>query len=837
MFLIKLKVAVVVLLAAGLLGLGAGQGTQQVLADKPAAGAQPFLAKSEQSPVKTDPLPGDSPTAAKPAAARTLRVVVLDPQGKPLPDAKILASIWTEDKDFKARRDYQTDAAGAAQVELPKTFYILRLWASKRPFVTMFANWEKNELASGREFPAEYTLRLESGVAAGGRILDEQGKPIAAVKVQVMLANNLKPSRGDGRMRYPTWLAEGSDAATTDAEGRWRIDNVPDHPQVELRLLVTHPDYVADERWGDTQKAAGITTAMLRQETATLRLKSGVIVRGRVTDPAGKPIKDAIVVRGEDSYSSTTPSKFPTDADGQFRLPVVAPGMTTLTVIAPGWAPQLRKVNLWSGLPPQDFRMAPGKPIRLRIVDAAGKPVPNAFVSLTGWKGSKSLQSMHNPNHPKVPDTKIPDRTDAAGVWQWDSAPDDPVKLRVSLKGFATSELELPGGAPERTITLKAEHRITGRVTDAVTGKPIPAFTVIPIDVFRKDFLHAERFNAVAGKDGRLDFLARRTDIAQRLRVEARGYRTQDGPEFRVGDDAARSQDFRLQPSRPIVGVVLDTAGQPVARADVLLATPTQTAELRLRSGLETSQKATTDATGRFAFPDPGEPFAVLARTDAGFAHAEFPAGQHDAGTLRLRPWASVRGQFRDGGQPVRGATILLQPVRIASLDRPRIDAMIHAVTGPDGRFEFPRVPPVPVSVRVYLGPWKDEGFRSGPSVPLDLHPGQRAELDLGGAGAAVTGKVTLTGKVPADLDCTFSLNYLVRRALGIAPPAAIANLGFDIRNGWRDMWLKTVEGQAYVSTLQSWFVKLAPDGTFRVSGVPPGEYDLTVAVYSKPNG
>ena len=31
--------------------------------------------------------------------------------------------------------------------------------------------------------------------------------------------------------------------------------------------------------------------------------------------------------------------------------------------------------------------------------------------------------------------------------------------------------------------------------------------------------------------------------------------------------------------------------------------------------------------------------------------------------------------------------------------------------------------------------------------------------------------------------------------------------------------------------------MKLAPDGTFRVSGVPPGEYDLAVEVYAKPSG
>src|SRR5207247_1349426 len=136
--------------------------------------------------------------------------------------------------------------------------------------------------------------------------------------------------------------------------------------QVELGLLITHPDYVSDNEWQEAQKAAGITAAMLRRGTATLTLKRGVIVRGRVTDPAGKPIKDALIVLGDDPYGARTPSKFPTDADGRFRLPALAPRETTLTVMAPGWAPQLRRVKLRDGLPPQDFRMEPGKPIRLR---------------------------------------------------------------------------------------------------------------------------------------------------------------------------------------------------------------------------------------------------------------------------------------------------------------------------------------------------------------------------------------------------------------------------------------------------------------------------------------
>jgi RNA polymerase sigma factor (sigma-70 family) len=775
----------------------------------------------------------ETPRAEEAQAATSMRVAVLDPQGKPLPGANIHVGIWTNEKGFKANRDYQTDAAGAAQVELPKSYYIVRLWASKKPFISMFANWEQDELASGKGVPAEHTFRLETAVTAGGRVVDEDGKPIAGAKVEVMIDSRLEPKLGDGRVHYNTWLATGDEAVTTDADGRWRIDNVPNHPQVQLNLLITHPDFASDNSWQQTQKASGVTSEQLRKGTATLTLKAGVIVQGQVTDPAGKPIKDAIVIHGDRPYFSWLPCKFATDAEGKFRLPAVAPGQTTLTVMAPGFAPQMRRLNLQAGLSPQDFRMQAGKPIRLRIVDSHGRPVPKAYVTIARWKGSESIQSDHNPNHPKVPDTKIPRQAGEDGVWEWRSAPDEAVKLHVYFKGSAPVELEVAGGAPERKVTLKAEHRITGRVTDAVTGKPIPSFTVIPVDVFRKDWLVAARFNAVAGKDGRFDFRADRTDIPLRVRVEAMGYRSQDGPEFRVGDDS-RTQDFRLQPSAPITGIVVDADDKPVANAQVVMATATEQAELSSDWG---GHKTTTDAAGRFSFPDPGEPFALVVRGAGGFAQAELAADRKDAGTLQLRPWASVRGQYRDGGKPVAGATIFLQPVRIDALDRPRINAISQVVTGADGGFEFSRVPPGPVIVSVHIGPWKDEGIRSGPRVPLDLKPGEKGELNLGSGGPNVSGKVKLTGSVPSDLECTYSLNYLIRREPGISPPPEIAKLGFDIRKGWRERWQKTQEGLAYQNTLRHWFVKLAPDGSFRISGVPPGEYDLAIAVYAKPDG
>src|SRR5207245_904654 len=141
------------------------------------AGALAFRERAVEPPAPAD---GRAVAAepAKPVALRTIRVVVLDPQGKAIPDANIKTGIWTDEKNFNRRREYQTDAAGGAQVELPKTFYILRLWASKKPYVTMFANWEKNELANEKNIPAEFTFRLEPSVTAGGRIVDEEGKPV-----------------------------------------------------------------------------------------------------------------------------------------------------------------------------------------------------------------------------------------------------------------------------------------------------------------------------------------------------------------------------------------------------------------------------------------------------------------------------------------------------------------------------------------------------------------------------------------------------------------------------------------------------------------------------------
>lgn len=79
------------------------------------------------------------------------------------------------------------------------------------------------------------------------------------------------------------WLSEKDDVMT-DADGRWRLNNVPAddqlqfHPRVrealpdapELGLKLTHPDFSGDIRLGQLQRQQGITLESLRTQTATI---------------------------------------------------------------------------------------------------------------------------------------------------------------------------------------------------------------------------------------------------------------------------------------------------------------------------------------------------------------------------------------------------------------------------------------------------------------------------------------------------------------------------------------------------------------------------------------
>ena len=108
----------------------------------------------------------------------------------------------------------------------------------------------------------------------------------------------------------------------------------------------------------------------------------------------------------------------------------------------------------------------------------SGQSIPGVNVHVAKWRGNKAL---YNHRHPNVLNTQIPYQSNEAGSYQWTWAPDDAVTYTFWKEGYQSRDASLVADGKEQTITLEAILRLTGKVTDAATGRPIEKVTAIPV--------------------------------------------------------------------------------------------------------------------------------------------------------------------------------------------------------------------------------------------------------------------------------------------------------------------------------------------------------------------
>ena len=125
------------------------------------------------------------------------------------------------------------------------------------------------------------------------------------------------------------------------------------------------------------------------------------------------------------------------------------------------------------------IRLGKASTLRVRVVDRAGKPVAGAYLQVGTWRGHDSLLRVGA-------QTEVPWRstwnaqTDAAGRFTWTSAPSDAMLFHIFKDGYLRMEpVSLTASDQEQVVTLDPGLVISGSVTDAVTGKPVPRFRVI----------------------------------------------------------------------------------------------------------------------------------------------------------------------------------------------------------------------------------------------------------------------------------------------------------------------------------------------------------------------
>ena len=348
----------------------------------------PIVALQLSAPTQSaEPAPPTEPRPKVVSSTGNMRIHVIDPDGGPVAKAWIYRSVWTDEK-FDANREYTTDDAGSVDVELPKSLTILRIWANSNGYVPLFAQWWPQHQDHGFPIPKEFTFRLAKGSVIGGAVRNNDGEPIAGAKVEVELVDRDGDIYRDERPVVDMTLAYGGAARTTDADGLWTLDNVPADDGTQVELKVSHPDYIDDRELSETQRRPDVTMTELRAKTAVIVMHRGSVLTGTVSDPDGQPVKDAVVIWGDHPYWQAGSQEVRSDEHGVYRFPPLPAGPMHVTVAAQGWMPERTEITLAPHPRTEalNFRMTPGKKLRIRFVDPSGATVPQVAARIEKWQ-------------------------------------------------------------------------------------------------------------------------------------------------------------------------------------------------------------------------------------------------------------------------------------------------------------------------------------------------------------------------------------------------------------------------------------------------------------------
>ena len=206
----------------------------------------------------------------------------------------------------------------------------------------------------------------------GGIVVYLGDQPVEGVTV-VMTVSKYGPGR---RPKNPVGFEIYYEVPSrTGPDGRWRTDSVPPGAE-EVHLQLIHPDFVCDGSTTVGARGRSPKLAGLRDQTDRQVLRKGVTISGRVVDAQGKPIAGAEVVDSTAGLTFLTyVQRAFSDQGGRFHFQLGRGGDKTLTATARGFEPMSLKVAAEPNAPPIEFRLAPGRLLRARVVDPQGKPI------------------------------------------------------------------------------------------------------------------------------------------------------------------------------------------------------------------------------------------------------------------------------------------------------------------------------------------------------------------------------------------------------------------------------------------------------------------------------
>ncbi len=213
------------------------------------------------------------------------------------------------------------------------------------------------------------------GTSMTGRILDEQGQPIATALVSVQLLKQGEIVSAKENQIQAWRVQTGADGAYTirgiEASGKAM------YLEVSARGFINSPRFHIGPREFERRRTSG--------KFNDIRLRPGELVTGRCLGRDGKPAKATLqscsIAVGQ-SFSTHFWSGKTAD-DGRFELMVPKGHMTELLIYPAKWA--IQRVLLREGTPQLgNIRLQPGTRVTGRVVSEQGQPLPGCVVAVYG---------------------------------------------------------------------------------------------------------------------------------------------------------------------------------------------------------------------------------------------------------------------------------------------------------------------------------------------------------------------------------------------------------------------------------------------------------------------
>jgi len=556
----------------------------------------------------------------------------------------------------------------------------------------------------------------------GGRVVDEQSRPLKGVKV-------------DLSFDMPNYMSTWGRVAVTDDQGKWHCALPKDCQDLTIRG-VQHAEYYYRDSYLRPPRIE------LEKGSHTLAMQRGCVLRGRVVNRENQPVENALIMYEESLGSiSAGPqnqiieegSRDRTLKDGTFQVTGLPPGRGEFVVYSYDYAPTIQTVDVSMDMPEIDIVVNKGRHYRGRIVSTTGGPLEGVIIGVDEWNPDEKRRDMN----------RIA-RTDDRGQFCLSNLPEGRIALSIGKKGHEYIRKDVPDDltSVDELVMIKTPF-VNGFVVDVDTNEPVTEFWMVAGSLESDQSYEWSRYHRQQFKhaQGHFNFSWRGFTSRSARKFQASGYLPTILDGATVEHNGA-PVTIRLRKGTPITGTVLQPDGQGAVKAQLALV---RTGELAYIDGCQFSERGyayqaemseRTDAKACFEIPPTLDQGLLVVVHETGYA--QIASSEYANGSdIPLTPWVKIQGTLAtppgETGETVVNVELLKERV-----DRqvPGIQWLMPSQTPSTQSFQFDYLPEGPMAVsRIHR-------YEQDNAVFLDAKPGQVYRLDLSDQGASAQGHI-----------------------------------------------------------------------------------------------